>query len=130
MTLWMGKLLLLSLCAVCLLGVLKGKTPALAIPVSLAACGVLLSLLLPTLETLRADLSGMAQAAGMDTGLFAPVVKVLAITEVTHLGAELCRDGGEKGLAAGLELCGTAAALVCVLPLAKKALELIGAIGA
>lgn len=129
MTLWMGKLLLLALCAVCLTGMLRGKTPALALPVSLAACGVLFSLLLPRLETLWGELGSMARSAGLDTGLFGPVLRVLAITELTRLGAELCRDGGEKGLAAALELCGTAASLVCVLPLAKKALELIGAIG-
>lgn len=129
MTLWIGRLLLLSACAVCLTQLIRSRAAALALPVSLAACGALAMLLLPRLAEIRGELEGLAQAARLDTALFLPVVKVLAIVEITHLGAELCRDGGEKALAAQLELCGTAAAVICVLPLARQALALLGAIG-
>ena len=54
---------------------------------------------------------------------------MLAITQVTHISAELCRDAGEKAVAAKLELCGAAASLMCVLPLAEQALALLGALG-
>ena len=57
------------------------------------------------------------------------VTGVLAAGEITRFTAELCRDSGEKALAVTVELCGAAAAGLALLPLAKRALELIGSIG-
>ena len=108
---------------------LKGKSPPLALLVSLAAVTVLIRLLLPYLQTVYRQYSGLLTGSGLDTVLLLPVAKVVAISQVTHIAAELCRDVGERGLAAKLELCGATASLLCILPLAEEALTLIGALG-
>lgn len=123
------RILLVAAAALSCTQLIRGKTPALALLVSLAAILVLLGLLLPKLQAIWQAFQGLLSQAGLENALFAPLLKVLAITQVTHIAAELCRDVGEKAMAAKLELCGAAASLLCVLPLAEKALALIGALG-
>lgn len=123
------RILLTVLVAVTCGQLLKGKSPALALLVSLAAVLVLLGILLPYLQTLYQRITRLVTGSGLDTALLLPVAKVLAVTQITHIAAELCRDAGEKGLAAKLELCGATASLLCILPLAEQALQLIGALG-
>lgn len=125
----MLRILLTVLAALTCGQLLKGKSPALALLVSLAAVLVLLGLLLPYLQTVYRQFFGLLSDGGLDNSILLPVVKVLAITQITHIAAELCRDAGERGLAAKLELCGTTASLLCILPLAEQALKLIGALG-
>lgn len=108
---------------------LKGKSSALALLLSLTALIVLLGLFLPYLQAVYQRFSGLLTGTDLDDGILLPLVKVLVITQITHIVAELCRDAGERGLAAKLELCGTTAAMLCVLPLAEQALQLIGALG-
>lgn len=123
------RILLVAGTALCCTQLLRGKTPALALVVSLTAILVLLGLLLPGLQAVQQAFHGLLAQAGLESDLFTPLLKVLAITQVTHIGAELCRDAGERALAAKLELCGAAASLLCVLPLAQQALALVGAVG-
>jgi len=44
---------------------------------------------------------------------------------VTRLSSALCRDAGEGGIAAFLEVAGGAAAVVAALPLLKMVLQLV-----
>lgn len=123
------RILLVAAAALSCTQLIRGKTPALAMLVSVAAVLVLLGLLLPKLQAIWQVFQGLLAQSGLENELFAPLVKVLAITQVTHIAAELCRDAGEKAMAAKLELCGAAVSLLCVLPLAQQALALIGALG-
>ncbi len=123
------RILLTVLAAVTCGQLLKSRSPALALLVSLAGLLVLLGLLLPHLQTAYKLFSGLLTDSGLDLAVLLPVAKVLAITQITHIVAELCRDAGERGLAAKLELCGATASLLCILPLAEQALKLIGALG-
>lgn len=109
--------------------VIRGRTPALAVLLSIAGLLVLLEMLIPGLQTLRHTMDNLLLQTGLENHLFAPLLKVLAITQITRISAELCRDGGERGMAAKLELCGATASLICVLPLAWEALTLVGALG-
>lgn len=123
------RILLVAAAALSCTQLIRGKTPALAMLVSVAAVLVLLGLLLPKLQAIWQVFQGLLAQSGLENDLFAPLVKVLAITQVTHIAAELCRDAGEKAMAAKLELCGAAVSLLCVMPLAQQALALIGALG-
>ena len=108
---------------------IRGRAPALALLVSLAALLVLLGLLLPGLRTIWQRIQSLLTQSGLENSLFLPLLKVLAVNQITRLTAELCRDAGERALAAKLELWGGAASLLCVLPLAEQALALLGALG-
>ena len=124
------RILLTAAIAVICGGVLKGKTPALALLVTLAAITVITGLIWPLAQSLWQQISGLLESSGLDKTLLLPLAKVLAITQITRITAELCRDAGERGLAAKLEFCGAVASMLCVLPLAEQALRLIGTLGA
>ncbi len=128
-SLWLGKLALTALLALCAMALVRSRAAALAVPLSLAAALTLLGMLLPRLSGLRGELSALLGSAGLTGELFSPLLRVLAAGEITRFTAELCRDSGEKALAVTVELCGAAAAGLALLPLAKRALELIGSIG-
>ncbi len=123
------RMLLVAVMAVSCTLLLKGKTPALAILISLTAVLALTGLLLPKIQAVWQGYQGLLTETGLDYDLFVPVIKVFAVAQVTHLSAELCRDAGERAVAAKLELCGAAVSILCVMPLAQRALALIGALG-
>ncbi len=124
------KMLLVAAAAVGCAQLIRGKTPALALLISLSALLVMLGLLLPQLQAIRQNFQSLLESSGLENDLLLPVVKVIGITQLTHISAELCRDAGERAIAAKLELCGAAASLLCVLPLAERALSMVGALGA
>ncbi len=123
------RLLLAASTAVVCTQLIRGRTPAVATAVSVTAVLVLTAILLPELQSIKAAYQSVFEKIGLQNNLFIPVVKVIGITQISHITAELCRDAGERAIAAKLEFCGAAASLLCVLPLAEQALELIGALG-
>lgn len=122
------RMLAAALTAVCCAQLLRGKSPAMAQLISIAAVVGLFAILLPQLREIANGCQRVFQQTGLETHLFLPVVKVLAITQITRISAELCRDAGERGIAAKLELGGAAVSLLCIFPLVEEALELIGAL--
>ena len=72
------------------------------------------------------DLKGLAALAQIDEDVLLPVLKTTAISILTKITGELCRGGGEGGLASFVETAGTILALWGVLPLAEGVLELMG----
>lgn len=56
---------------------------------------------------------------------FKIILKVLAITLITHLTSDLCRDFGENSLAGKVEIAGKAAILISSFPLFDKLLEFV-----
>ncbi len=119
----------LALAAVYCAQLIRNKTPAMALLISLAAVLALVGLLAPQLRGAWQFFQQCLEETGLDREIFSPVMRVLAVTQITHLTAELCRDAGERAIAAKLELCGAVASVLCVMPLARQALALIGAFG-
>lgn len=110
-----------ALCAV----VVRQKTPELASLLVLAACALLLWNTLPMLETIRDVLEELAELAELSPTVLRPMVQTVGLAVVTRLSASLCRDAGEGGIAAFLEIAGGAAAVLVALPLLKMVLQLI-----
>lgn len=98
---------------------------ALSVAISLLAAGLGLELLEGLTELLRL----VEGQTGLPSAVVAPVVKCVGVGIVTRLSADMCRDGGQSAIAAGVELCGTACALVTALPLIRSLLEMISEIG-
>ena len=98
-----------ALCAV----VVRQRAPELAVVLVMAGCVLLLWETLPVLETIRDVLEELADLA-------------VGLAVVTRLAGSLCRDAGESGLAAFVELAGAAAAVLVALPLLRMVLQLVG----
>lgn len=110
-----------ALCAV----VVRQKTPELAGLLGLAACALLLWELLPLLETIRDVMEELADLAELSPALLRPVLQTVGLAVVTRLSASLCRDAGEGGIAALLELAGGTGAVLVALPLLRMVIDLV-----
>lgn len=55
-----------------------------------------------------------------------PVLKCLAVSILTKLSADLCREAGQSAGASALELAGTVCSLRLTLPLLLQTMKLIG----
>ena len=70
----------------------------------------------------------LSRYASLSSSFYSPVLKCLGIGIVTQIGAGICKDAGQAAAATGVELCGTAAAVFCTLPLIRSLLSMIGAL--
>ena len=95
---------------------------------AVAACVAILWVLAPYIRGLLDFCGQLASRAGLDGQLLLPVCKVMGIAVCCRITAEVCRDNGQKALAAQVELGGAVCGLLCALPLLQRALELIGAL--
>jgi len=68
----------------------------------------------------------LSHHAALSSSFYTPVLKCLGIGIVTQIGAGICKDAGQAAAATGVELCGTAAAVLCTLPLVRSILTMIG----
>ncbi|MBR3752514.1 MAG: stage III sporulation AC/AD family protein [Ruminiclostridium sp.] len=110
-----------ALCGV----VVRQKSPELAALLALAACVLLLWNTLPLMETIRDVLEELAALGDLSPVILRPMVQTVGLSLVTRLSSALCRDAGEGGIAAFLEVAGGAAAVVAALPLLKMVLQLV-----
>ena len=104
---------------------LKKLVPAalsLALVLSLAAGALVLTMALGAVESVRALMDELGEAAGLSPAVLAPVLKTVGIAILTHISAEVCRDAKESGIAAFVE---TAVALCVALPLLRAVLDTV-----
>ena len=87
--------------------------------------GLVLSLAAGAVESVRALMDELGEAAGLSPAVLAPVLKTVGIAILTHISAEVCRDAKESGIAAFVETAGAAVALCVALPLLRAVLDTV-----
>lgn len=103
--------------------ILRQRVPELAVALALATGCLLLGRALEAAAGVRGLADSLAQTAGLSTQVWGPVWKTVGIGIVTRLGAAVCRDAGEGGVAAFLETAGAALALFTALPLVETVFD-------
>lgn len=120
------KALLAGIAAALLAVTISRAAPGVSLALSLAASVLVLLLALaflePVLDFLR-EAVALCGVAGVYTG---PLLKCMAISVLTTVGAGLCRDAGQAASASSLEIAGVVAALYAALPLLTAFLDMIG----
>lgn len=116
--------------ALCLVGavlaaLLKKNSPELALLLALAACAAVLLALVRGVETVTAFVREVMQWGGVESALFEPLFKTVAIALISRTGADLCRDAGEGAMASLVETAGAFGAVVVSLPLFGAVWELL-----
>lgn len=110
--------------AVCA-AVVKKNAREVGLLLSLTAGALLLSMVLGAVESVRALMDELGEAAGLSPAVLTPVIKTVGIAILTRIAAEVCRDAGESGIAAFVETAGAALALAVALPLLHAVLDTI-----
>jgi len=62
--------------------------------------------------------------AGNISEYFSVILKVLGISFIVQIGADICRDFGEAGIASKIEFAGKAAILAVVLPVLRSVISM------
>ena len=107
---------------------LRKQTPELALLLALVAGCLLLWQCREWLASVLQLLDRLAELAGLSEEIVTPLIKTVGISILVRIAAQICRDGGMGSIAAALELAGSLAALVTVMPLLWAVLELVGSL--
>lgn len=113
------------LCAVFALSIRRESAP-LSWCLALAGGLVVLWLGFGALRESLQEAGELLSASGLDSGIYLPVARVVAIGALIRVSGTLCKDAGQSALAAKLELAGTAAAVAACMPLFRQVLRLAG----
>ena len=105
--------------------VVKNQTKEIGMILGLVAGLLLLFLSMDAMEAVQAFMELLADTAQLSPAVLSPVIKTVGIAMITKVSGELCRDAGEGGIAAFLEIAGSAAALFVSLPLLKTVLSMV-----
>lgn len=121
-----GKIAAVAVTALICSAVIRRGAPEFGMVLTLAAGAAVLLLAGGALNGIVEMLEYLAGCAGLEEEILHPVAKTTAIALVTKITGEVCRCGGEGGLAACVETAGVILALWVSLPLAVGVLELMG----
>lgn len=113
----------LAMIAALLVNVLQGKE--FGVLLALAACAAVGTLLVQMLQPLISFARELSEQTGLESGLLAPLWKVLGITMICRLGAAVCTDAGQKALGELVQRGGEVLALCAALPLMQAVLALL-----
>lgn len=121
----MGRIIGLGLVGTVLGLLLKRENPQISLLIT-AATGILIFLMLCTpLGGLIGLLQNAADQAGVSSGYFSIVLKVIGIAYLAQFGAQLCADAGEGAVAAKVELAGKILIMAASAPVLTSLLELV-----
>ncbi len=121
----MGRIIALGLVATIFAVMLKKENPQIGLMVS-AATGILIFFAICTpLGGLITLLRDAAEKAGVGSGYFGIVLKIIGIAYLAQFGAQLCADAGESAIAAKVELAGKILIMAASAPVLTALLELV-----
>ena len=121
----MGRIIALGLVGTVFVVLLKKENPQIAMLVA-AITGILIfGMICVPLGNLIVLLRETAEQAGVGSGYFAVVLKVIGIAYLTQFGAQLCADAGEGAVAAKIELAGKILMMTAAAPVLTGLLEMV-----
>ena len=97
---------------------LRQTRPEMAALVALAAGACVFLEAAEQVGSLAQTLRTLADSANLEEGTFGLLLKITGIAALCEAGAQLCRDAGEAGIAAKVEMGGRITVLVLSVPLA------------
>lgn len=107
---------------------LKQYKPEYAFGISAAAGIIFLLFIVTRAAEIIEEISGFADASGIDSENYGIVLRCLGVCLVTNAAAETCKDCGQSSIAAKVVIAGKALVLIMALPLFSELMNVIKAI--
>ncbi len=104
---------------------LRQSRPEMSLIVSLAAGLCLFMGVVGKLGEVVAAMSSLAERALLSDEVMPLLLRIIGVAALCELGAQLCRDAGEGGIAAKVEMGGKLMVLVMAMPVAMALVELV-----
>lgn len=114
-----------SLVVTVLLIILRKERPEIAVLLGMAAAGLILAGLLGNIGRILAVFETLAIKSQMNLEYLKLIVKIVGLAYLAGFGAQICKDAGENGMAAKIELAGKIFILTMGIPIMVGLLDLI-----
>jgi stage III sporulation protein AD len=108
-----------------LLIILRKERPEIAVVLGIAAAGVILGALMQKIGEVLLVFETLAVKAEVNQEYLKLAVKIVGLAYLAGFGAQICRDAGESGMAAKIELAGKIFILVLGIPVMAGILDLV-----
>ena len=105
--------------------IVKQYRPEIAITLPILATCVILSILIPYINSAIYMFEDIAGQAGIESHYIKIVIKIIGVTYICQFSAELCKDAGESALAGRIEFAGKIIVLVISMPIVYQILEVV-----
>jgi len=105
---------------------IRRVNPELALLVSASAAVVILLAGMTLLRELTDSMKTVERIFGSQIVQMRPILKCLAISAISKLSADLCRDASQSALAAAVETAGSLCAAAAALPMILTLMATIG----
>ena len=104
---------------------LRNSKPEFSMLIPVVVSFTVLACAMPYLIRITEELSRMASSAGINSSYMRIVIKVIGISYLVCITAELCKDAGENAIAAKIELRGKLIILAMAIPIINSLLNLV-----
>ena len=104
---------------------LRNSKPEFSMLIPVVVSFTVLACAMPYLIRITEELSRMASSAGINSSYMRIVIKVIGISYLVCITAELCKDSGENAIAAKIELGGKLIILAMAIPIINSLLNLV-----
>ena len=106
--------------------VIKRGSPEVSLVLAMAVSLLVLAFAIEIITAILEFLDVIRDAAELSPAVTGPVIRTVGISILTRLAADTCKDAGQGGIAAAVEISGTVAAIYIALPLMRTVLDMIG----
>ena len=113
-----------TVAVLCLL--IKKSNPEISLLLGLSCICIIMISAVGLMRSLTDLADEINRICGEGNSFIAPVLKCLAISVITKVSCELCKESGQSAAASALELTGTACALMVAMPAIMSMLKMIG----
>lgn len=104
---------------------LRNSKPEFSMLIPVVVSFTVLACAMPYLIRITEELSRMASSTGINSSYMRIVIKVIGISYLVCITAELCKDAGENAIAAKIELGGKLIILAMAIPIINSLLNLV-----
>lgn len=108
-----------------LLIIVRKERPEIAVLLSVAAAGLILTALLKNINPILLVFNNLALKTQINLSYLKLIVKIVGLAYLAGFGAQICKDAGEGSMAAKIELAGKIFILTLGIPIMVGLLELI-----
>jgi stage III sporulation protein AD len=108
-----------------LLVILRKERPEIAVVLGVAAAGLILGALIQKIGEVLLVFQTLSVKAEVNQEYLKLAVKIVGLAYLAGFGAQICKDAGESGMAAKIELAGKIFILVLGIPVMVGILDLV-----
>ncbi len=107
----------IGLTATVLSAIIRPRVPQFAMLIGILTGTILLTIVVRNMEVVISTLNQLANAAHVDKGFMATILKIIGIAYIVEFAAQVARDAQEGALAGKIELAGKVGIVILAIPI-------------